>query len=398
MIEMSADEDSVVIPAIASGSFLNLMLVEDSPADARLVQHHLKRGLIAEFAVKHVESVSEAIGCLENARFDLILLDLNLPDSTGLKTFYSVFEKANGCPILIMSGNDDSELAVIAVRDGAQDYILKGDIGPVAMGREVRFAIERNNRISLERQLEGAHEQIRVARRLQKGLYPRNAPKVEGFDIGGHAWAAEHACGDYFDFLPMSQGTIGVVVGDVSGHGLGPALKMVETRAALHAFSEYEDDLGKLIDGVHRVFCGGQKFEAIGLFVTLFLGRLNPVTRVLQYSSAGHPAFHLTASGDVRTTETMDYPIGLVDNMSGEETREIRLNSGDIIVIPTDGFYEAGAGRSALLGVDGMMSVVRSHRNETAEEIVKAMYKTSRNHLRGQPQEDDMAAIVIKTL
>jgi sigma-B regulation protein RsbU (phosphoserine phosphatase) len=392
MYEMSTDEDS----AIFTSAGLRFLLIEDSASDAHVAKVHLKKGLDVPVSVEHVESLAAAIETLDRHTFDLVLLDLTLLDSTGLDTFHAVFAHSSGRPILILSGHEDSELAVIAVREGAQDYILKGELSGHALSREVRFAMERNKRVTVERQLESVEEQMRIARKLQKSLYPRTAPTLDGFDISGRAWAAEHACGDYFDFLPMLHGAVGVVVGDVSGHGLGPALKMVETRAALQAYCDYEDNLSKLIAGVHRVFCGGQPFAERGLFLTLFLGRLDVSNRILHYSSAGHPAYHLTAAGDYHATEAMDYPIGLVDEMSGEGDRQVLLKSGDVFVIPTDGFYEAGARGKDLYGVDRMMTVVRNNRHRSAQEIVRAMYNASRHHTSNMDQEDDMAAIVIK--
>ena len=397
MVEMSTDEDSGIVASVGNrGEELRFLLVEDSPADAFLIRTHLNEGLDAPVLVDHVETVAAAIQCLARQRFDLVLLDLTLPDSSGIATFHSVLANAGSDPILILSGDEGGDLAVLAVREGAQDYICKGDVSAHALGLEVRFAMERNKRINAERQLDVAREQIRIARKVQKELYPRTAPKLDGFDIAGVAWAAEHACGDYYDFLPMRDRTVGIVVGDVSGHGLGPALKMVETRAALHAFSQYEDNLGGLISAVHRVFCNAQDLEERGLFLTLFLGRLDPEKRILHYSSAGHQAFQLSAAGDVQVSASMDYPIGIVDEMAAEEDREFVLATGDIIVIPTDGFYEVGARQSELFGIDRMMAVVRSHRHESAQDIVRAMYNAARDHTPGMAQEDDMAAIVIK--
>ncbi|MEO2019348.1 MAG: SpoIIE family protein phosphatase [Fuerstiella sp.] len=399
MTEMSLEEDSASGHDIVSRTkVLRFLLVEDSGTDAYIFQVHLKEGLDEPVSIEHVESVAHAVEWLDRERFDLVLLDLTLPDSSGLSTFHSIFEHASGDAILILSGIDDSELAVEAVRGGAQDYILKGELSAQALGLEVQLAMERNKRIRVERELDKTKQEIRLARRLQKGLYPTLAPTVAGFDIAGRAWAAEHACGDYFDFLPMKNGLLGIVVGDVSGHGLGPALKMVETRAALHAYTAYEDNLHQLLCGVHRVFCGGQQFDARRLFLTMFLGRLDTSNRILEYSSAGHPGFHLTTDGQVCTLEATDYPVGLVDAMSAEDCRQIQLKSGEVVVIPTDGFYEAGTSQNDVFGIDRMLAVVRRNLDNPAAEIVKAMYTASREHMPDLRQEDDMAAIVIKAL
>lgn len=399
MIEMSTDEDSVVLSKTRAASGpLQFLLVEENAADAHLVQLYLNHGLPASFSIKHASSLGAALQMLTAHHFDLVLLNLTLPDSNGLPTFHAVSERARNDAILILSGHEDGEIAIEAVRGGAQNYILKGEFSPSTLAREVRFALERNKRMSAERELHQARDQIKIARKLQKGLYPQTAPEVAGFDIAGRAWAAEHACGDYFDFVPMNNDTLGIVVGDVSGHGLGPALKMVEARAALHAFTQYEDNLNHLMSGVHRIFCSGQKFDARGLFLTLFLGRLDPQTRSLHFASAGQPAFHMNSKGEFSLLEATDFPIGLVDRMSGEASRQVQLKTGDLVIIPTDGFYEAGANIRNLFGIDRMLDVVRTHRDQTAQDIIQAMFQAAQAHTRDRPQEDDMTAVVMKAV
>jgi serine phosphatase RsbU (regulator of sigma subunit) len=163
-------------------------------------------------------------------------------------------------------------------------------------------------------------------------------------------------------------------------------------------FYSNPDNLHQLLCGVHRVFCGGQQFDARRLFLTMFLGRLDTSNRILEYSSAGHPGFHLTTDGQVCTLEATDYPVGLVDAMSAEDCRQIQLKSGEVVVIPTDGFYEAGTSQNDVFGIDRMLAVVRRNIDNPAAEIVKAMYTASREHMPDLRQEDDMAAIVIKAL
>ena len=130
----------------------------------------------------------------------------------------------------------------------------------------------------------------------------------------------------------------------------------------------------------------------------MFLARLDLSNRILYYSSAGHPAFHLPVDGDYRTTDSMDYPIGLVDKMEGAVDRKISLAKGDVVVIPTDGIYEAGSKQGGSFGIDRMMAVVRANRHQAAKDIILALYHASRQHMSNMPQEDDMAAIVIKAL
>ena len=123
---------------------VRVLLVEDNPQQARLVQAFLSKFQTPAYALVHADRLSAGLERLEESGVDIILLDLTLPDSDGLDTFHTVRAHAEDIPIVILSGIDDEELAVRAVREGAQDYLLKGDLNASALVRALNFAIERH--------------------------------------------------------------------------------------------------------------------------------------------------------------------------------------------------------------------------------------------------------------
>ncbi len=120
-----------------------LLLVEDNPGDARLIQEMLSEVETSKFEVTHEVSLNDALKRLSSGAFDVILLDLGLPDSHGLDTFTSVYAQAADVPIVVMSGFDDESFAIKAVRQGAQDYLVKGRIESSLLVRAIRYASER---------------------------------------------------------------------------------------------------------------------------------------------------------------------------------------------------------------------------------------------------------------
>jgi PAS domain S-box-containing protein len=121
---------------------LNILLVEDNPLDARLVASLLRRPVEA-VKCSHVTRLSEALQILHGVQFDVILLDLNLEDSTGYETFSRILPVAANAAILVLSGSDDEELAIRTVREGAQDYLVKGSFDGRLLVRSIRYAVER---------------------------------------------------------------------------------------------------------------------------------------------------------------------------------------------------------------------------------------------------------------
>jgi signal transduction histidine kinase len=143
---------------------IRLLLVEDGIADARLLQHVLGEASEESFQMTHVELLAEAVNCLQSNSFDAILLDLSLPDSRGLGTVARVNEVAPHLPIIVLTGLDDKAMGMEAVRQGAQDFLIKGQVGGRLLARAIRYAIERKQ---TEQQLKSLNETLeqRVAER-----------------------------------------------------------------------------------------------------------------------------------------------------------------------------------------------------------------------------------------
>lgn len=122
---------------------VKLLLVEDNPGDARYLKEILKDVRQVNFEIDQAERMTKTIVYLEQGKYDVILLDLGLPDSHGFETFEQVHNHSPGTPIVILSGNKDSRLAARAVESGAQDFQIKGEIEEKALVRSIRYAIKR---------------------------------------------------------------------------------------------------------------------------------------------------------------------------------------------------------------------------------------------------------------
>ena len=233
-----------------------ILLVEDSETDALLIQAHLKK-VDADFLVDRVTTLAEATHRVGRRDVDVVLLDLNLPDSSGLETFERLHRRLMTLPIVVLSGHDDLELALEAVSLGAQDYLPKNEISRSTLVRCVRYAIERARRQRVEQELTAAGE-------IQRRLFPQRSPSVSGFDIYGRCEPANLAGGDYFDYFPVCGDRWGIVVADVSGHGIGPALIMSETRAILRTLATSCDNVGEMLTRTNDVLSPGLSRPAAG--------------------------------------------------------------------------------------------------------------------------------------
>jgi serine phosphatase RsbU (regulator of sigma subunit) len=251
-------------------------------------------------------------------------------------------------------------------------------------------------RMSAEQALFRKEAELGIAQGIQQGLVAKVPPALAGFDIAGLSHCADQTGGDYFDFFPLLGSCQGIVIADASGHGLGPALVIMQTRASLRAFALTHEDIGRIAALVNRRLA-----EDVGdaYFVTLFLARLDPRTRSLLYTSAGHmPGFLLDRSGGVKAVlSSTDFPLGIAPEADFPTAPEVTLEPGDLLLLLTDGVVEARAPDGTAFGLERAIDIVRVYRRDTAAQIVSNLYHAVRAFAHNQPQVDDITAVVIKS-
>ncbi len=247
-----------------------------------------------------------------------------------------------------------------------------------------------------ERRLAEAQEaELKLAAIVQKKLYPESSPMLVNCDISGAVFPATELCGDYFDYVTMRDGGSGIVLGDVSGHGLGPALTMAETRAYLRSLTRELEGLGPILTKINDLLVEDLPESS---FVALIMVRLDPVGRSLSYCNAGHTSgYLLTGAGDVKfVLKSTGMPLGLFAGHHYPCSEIIALDPGDLLVLITDGVTESGAGCEELFGDERVLEVVREHQDEAAQAIIQHIHTAAREFAGGEIQHDDMTLVVCK--
>ncbi len=238
--------------------------------------------------------------------------------------------------------------------------------------------------------------QLSIAREIQQRLL-HPSPSLPGYDIAGATYPAVETSGDYFDFIPMKNGNLGLVIADVSGHGIGSALIMTATRAYLRAFAKFENDPGIILNWVNKKLC--EDLDEIN-FVTLILARIDPFKNQLNYASAGHvPAYLLDKHGDVKhVLESTGIPLGIMKDHKIEKGKTIQLDPKDMVVFLTDGIAEATSLNDDQFGYARILDFIKHNRKAPAEKIVHKLYTATRKFNQSQHQEDDITSIVCKII
>ncbi len=267
-------------------------------------------------------------------------------------------------------------------------------------GRRYHIAFVRDitARRAAERALLAVEQEFNAAREIQQRLFPRQPPPVPGFDLAGVTHPAVQAGGDHFDFLTMPEGDVGLVVSDVSGHGMGPALIMAETRAYLRLAAFNRRDAGLVLTRANTVLA--EDLEDDPRFVTSLLVRLSPAERTLAYANAGHTSgFILNAAGEIRQElSRRGLPLGVQSDTVYSESPPVPLASGDLLVLLTDGIEEAESPTGEMWGVKRLLEVVREWRREPAAQILEAVWREVRRFVAGHPQKDDSTLLIARVL
>ena len=372
---------------------IRILLVEDDPDDVWVMRNLLGDRWDEPFDLVQVELLSAAIERCGEDRFDVVLLDLSLPDSRGLETFFAMHAHAGDVPIVVLSGYSDEASAVKAVQAGAEDYLVKGQVNDRMLARSIRYAIERSRRHRAEETMRDTSEEFRAAQEIQQRLYPGESPTLEGFEIAGALFPAKATAGDYFDYIPMLEGCLGIVLGDVSSHGMGPALLMSETRACLRTLAQIHSDVGEILTQANRLLAAdASDFH----YVTLAMGRLDPRDRSMVYASAGQRGYLLGAGIEATVLDSTSLPLGVRADTVVPAAAPIALKSGDLLTFFTDGLAEAESPGRVRFGVARALQIIRAEREKPAAEIIQSLREQVLGFCRSEPPQDDITIVIAK--
>jgi PAS domain S-box-containing protein len=284
-------------------------------------------------------------------------------------------------------------------RDGGYRWILaRGAAVRDASGtlcRMVGSSLDISQRKQDEEMLRQREAQLIAAQRIQEFILPHRAPQVPGFDIAGKVLPAEFAGGDYFDFLRLPDGAMGIVVGDVSGHDVSAALIMASASAHLRSFAEDHHDVEEILFHTNAIL---SRETDDARFVTLFFLRLDPHTRQISYVNAGHPsAYVLSHSGDVKhVLHSNSFPLSVLPDTAYPLSDVLELAPGDIVLLVTDGILEARSPTGEFFDADHLLAVLRDNCHRSAAEIIDCVFAAIHQFTACLRTQDDLTAVVVK--
>jgi len=239
---------------------------------------------------------------------------------------------------------------------------------------------------------------LKLAEEVQQNLLPQKPPSLPGLDIAGTSIYCDETGGDYYDYFELSNGRLGVVVADVSGHGVGAALLMTTARALLRQRAAMTGDLAHIVSDVNQELF--RDVQESGRFMTMFLLEIHPTAKTLGWVRGGHdPAILYDAAEDTFSELAGEgMALGVNKNFQFQEFTREGWTPGSVIIVGTDGIRETHNEENEMFGLDRLREVIRKHAAEPAEEIQEEVIDALRTFQGDAPQEDDITLVVVKLL
>jgi hypothetical protein len=235
--------------------------------------------------------------------------------------------------------------------------------------------------------------EIDAANRIQAALLPVDAPEVTGAEFASHYRAATEIGGDYFDFLPMPSGEIGIAFGDVSGHGLTSGIVMAMAKSALLVQVGYDSSPRAVMNVLNDIV---MRTAPKRILMTFFFGLLDPSSQTLRFSSAGHldPYVFRAATNRLEALSSWGFPLGVRRREPFME-HSVDFDSGDRLILYSDGLIEAIDDDGDPYGFDRFEKTILSCGHMHAEDIKKTLLNSIRKFTRNRPPEDDQTLVVV---
>jgi serine phosphatase RsbU (regulator of sigma subunit) len=414
LTQTAASTEAIQLAQPAARAPVKVLLIEDNPGDARLIELMLADEAPGLFEAEWVQDLRSGRGRVNEGRFGLVLLDLSLPDSHGLDTFLHLQAIAPQLPIIVLSGSRDTTMALQAVHEGAQDFLIKGQVDGQLLVRAMRYAIERK---SLTEQLAHYASELRsknaqleadfnMAREIQQiflphqyPVVPRGAPPPAGALKFCHRYLPAAAVGgDFFNIFPVGDTAAGVFVCDVMGHGMRAALVTAIMRGLLEELMPVAADAGRFLYEINRSLHAILRRTREPFIATAFYLIADVASREIRYASAGHPS-PLSIERSRQQVEPLKNwdarhgpALGLFERPA-YATCHHPVSGGEVFLFFTDGIYEANDSRNEEFGQTRLLTSVRRHLSLTTDALLDSVIRDVQQFSGATEFEDDVCLV-----
>jgi len=371
-----------------------VLLVDDAPANIQIVNSILKD-------IYKIRVATSGAKALELAKItplpNLILLDVMMPDMDGYEvcTQLKLRPDTRDIPVIFLTGQTHVDEETRGFDVGAVDYIHKPFSPAVVKARVQTHLVLRGIREQLAQQLLTIQKELETARQIQLSILPSEIPKIEGLDIAARYVPMTAVAGDFYDFIVVDEKRIGILVADVSGHGMPAALIASMLKISLSAQAVHDADPATVLWGLNQALCG--KFQHH--YVTAAYLFVDMQKRTLTYAGAGHPPLLLRDGTSNRVRDVVEnglflgrFPFATYSSV------ELPFREGDRALLYTDGVAETANPAGVEFGTDCLKQFLAAEQSTSADHFAgQLLEELSRWSARGSAEDldDDITMVAI---
>jgi PAS domain S-box-containing protein len=371
-----------------------VLLVDDQPENIHVVHSILKD----EYKIRVAMNGAKALDLAEvEPAPDLILLDVMMPEMDGYEVCSRLKANPNtrDIPVIFLTGRIEVADETRGFNVGAVDYIHKPFSPPIMMSRVRTHLMFCDAHKTVARQLMAINLELEMARQVQLAILPPETPKIPGLEVAARYLPMSSVAGDFYDFIGVDEKHVGILIADVSGHGLPAALIASMLQTALDTQSPHASQPARVLTGLNQALSG--KFPSH--FVTAAYLFLDLEKRTANYAGAGHPPLLLWRAKSASTAEVLENGLMLgpsPDSVYSEITWP--LEGGDRIILFTDGIIEARNPSGEEFGMGRLKKLVEEHHALSAEgfgdAVLDCLGRWS-GRARGEGQCDDITLLAV---
>lgn len=375
---------------------LKILIVDDEPINLQVLENHLS--LQEDYAITQAINGMEALTIIEHGfKPDLILLDVMMPRMTGYEVTQKLRDRfpATELPILLLTAKNQVQDLVQGLNVGANDYLTK----PIAKDELIARIKTHINLNRLRAENLRLNAELEVTRRLQTMILPKDSElnNIENLDIAGYMEPAEAVGGDYYDVI-AHPGGVKIAIGDVTGHGLESGVVMLMAQTAVRTLIEdNQTDYQKFLNVLNKTIYNN--IQRMNCEKSMTLSLLDYQQGNLVLSGQHEEIIVVRNNGELERIDTIDlgFPIGLDSDISDfVNSCQVQLQSGDIVVLYTDGITEAENIDGELYGIERLCEIITRNSQKSAREIRYAVITDLETYIGNQQVYDDITLVVIK--
>ena len=373
-----------------------VLVVDDAPSNIQIVNAILRD----QYKVRIATSGAKALELVKVAPPpNLILLDVMMPDMNGYEVcmFLKMDRATRDIPVIFLTAQTETDDETRGFEVGAVDYIHKPFSPAVVRARVQTHLALQSTREQLALQLQAIRWEMETARQIQFSILPNEVPKIEGLDIAARYVPMSAVAGDFYDFIVVDEQHLGVLVADVSGHGMPAALIASMLKIALAAQVGHAGDPARVLLGLNQALCG--KFDQH--YVTAAYIYLDMANCTLRYSGAGHPPLLLwsESSKEVRSILENGLFLGRF-KAAGYASVELPVAAGDWVLLYTDGIPEATNHSDVEFGAERFQQFLAAAQCASADQLADGLLRELSQwsaRRSGEDLNDDITLVAIRT-